>query len=77
MLPTPLADGGPAYASRPYLVGEQGPELFVPAQSGRIIPNGAALTINVTGAQNDTIRVISRQQALSTFGRVLDQMGVA
>jgi hypothetical protein len=77
VLPTPLADGGPAYASRPYLVGEQGPELFVPAQSGRIIPNGAALTINVTGAQNDTIRVISRQQALSTFGRVLDQMGVA
>jgi hypothetical protein len=77
VLPTPLADGGPAYANRPYLVGEQGPELFVPAQSGRIVPNGAAFTINVQGAQMDTIRAVSRQQAITAFGRVLDQMGVA
>jgi hypothetical protein len=76
-LPTPLAGGGPAYTGRPYLVGEQGPELFVPAQSGRIIPNGAAFTINVSGAQMDTIRVTSRQQALATFNTVLDRMGVA
>lgn len=77
VLPTPLADGGPAYANTPYLVGEQGPELFVPAQSGRIIPNGAAFTINVVGAQSDTIRVVSRQQALAAFDRVIGQMGVA
>jgi hypothetical protein len=77
VLPTPLADGGPAYTGRPYMVGENGPELFVPAQSGRIMPNGSAFTINVQGAQMDTIRVTSRQQALATFSTVLDRMGVA
>lgn len=35
------AAGGPVSAGRPYLVGEQGPELFVPGRSGGIIPNGA------------------------------------
>jgi len=34
-----LADGGPAKAGTPYIVGEQGPELFVPNQSGTVIPN--------------------------------------
>jgi hypothetical protein len=31
----------------------------------------------VSGAQMDTIRVTSRQQALATFSTVLDRMGVA
>lgn len=35
------AAGGPVTAGRPYLVGENGPELFSPTRSGRIIPNGA------------------------------------
>ena len=34
-----LADGGPAKAGQPYIVGEEGPELFVPKQSGTVIPN--------------------------------------
>ena len=34
-----LADGGPAKAGTPYVVGEEGPELFVPRQSGTVIPN--------------------------------------
>ena len=33
------ANGGPVGMRRPYLVGEKGPELFVPNQSGNIIPN--------------------------------------
>ena len=32
------ADGGPVIGSKPYVVGERGPELFVPAESGTIIP---------------------------------------
>jgi hypothetical protein len=36
------AEGGPVRSGRPYIVGEEGPELFVPGQSGSIIPNGAA-----------------------------------
>jgi hypothetical protein len=36
-----LASGGPVKAGDPYVVGEEGPELMVPNQSGTIIPNGA------------------------------------
>jgi phage-related minor tail protein len=34
-----LAEGGPATAGQPYVVGEEGPELFVPRGSGTVIPN--------------------------------------
>ena len=34
------AIGGPVSANSPYVVGEKGPELFVPSSSGSIIPNG-------------------------------------
>lgn len=34
-----LADGGPTEAKMPYVVGERGPELFVPKVDGTIIPN--------------------------------------
>ena len=33
------ANGGPVGRRNPYMVGERGPELFVPNQSGNIIPN--------------------------------------
>lgn len=46
------ATGGPVSSGTTYLVGEQGPELFTPSTSGRIIPNGAmgggSNTINIT-----------------------------
>lgn len=35
----PLAEGGPIGAGDTHLVGEEGPELFTPRTSGRIIPN--------------------------------------
>jgi hypothetical protein len=42
------ADGGNVNSSSPYIVGERGPELFVPGASGTIIPNHA-----LTTAQNN------------------------
>jgi hypothetical protein len=33
------AAGGPVQAGKPFVVGEDGPELFVPGNSGNIIPN--------------------------------------
>jgi DNA repair ATPase RecN len=48
--PPGRAHGGPVTAGRAYTVGEMGPELFVPASSGRIIPNnrmGGGITVNV------------------------------
>jgi len=48
------ADGGSVYQSNPYIVGERGPELFIPSQSGQIVPNnqisnygGNSTTINL------------------------------
>ncbi len=35
------AEGGPVSANTPYMVGERGPELFMPQTSGSIVPNGA------------------------------------
>ena len=35
------AAGGPVSAGMPYMVGEKGPELFLPRNSGTIIPNNA------------------------------------
>jgi hypothetical protein len=35
------AEGGPVGAGGAYVVGEEGPELFVPHSSGSIVPNGA------------------------------------
>jgi hypothetical protein len=46
------AVGGPVSGGRPYLVGENGPELFVPNSGGQIQPNGrmggSGVTVNQT-----------------------------
>jgi hypothetical protein len=61
---TGRAAGGPVRAGSPYLVGERGPEMFVPQRSGNIIPNhamtgaaaGQTITINVHGVTDpDTV----------------------
>jgi len=47
------ANGGPVSAGSPYIVGERGPELFMPRSSGSIYPNhamsmgGANIVVNV------------------------------
>lgn len=41
------ASGGPVSAGMPYLVGERGPEMFIPGSSGSIAPNGAGTIINI------------------------------
>jgi hypothetical protein len=52
---TPHAGGGPATAGFPYMVGEQGKELFIPGQSGTVIPNnmlGGGAGINYAPVTN-------------------------
>ena len=45
------AKGGPVKGGSPYIVGEKGPELFVPGSSGNVVPNhemgGANIVVNV------------------------------
>lgn len=73
------AGGGPIRANTPYVVGEDGPEVIVPRSPGFVIPNGAAMNINinVAGATMDTVRATSRQQAMIAFGNVLDRLGAS
>lgn len=65
------ADGGPVSASSPYIVGERGPELFVPSSNGTVIPNhaissrGSAGNVYQIDARGTDESVIQRlQQAL-------------
>lgn len=59
-----LASGGPARANKPYIVGEDGPELFVPNTSGRVIPNDK-MTSGVGMPGSGSIR-INANVAVST-----------
>lgn len=50
---TPKAIGGSVQNGQPYMVGERGPEMFVPNSQGSIVPNrkmggGSGITINQT-----------------------------
>lgn len=45
------AIGGPVMAGTPYLVGEKGPEMFVPGQHGTIVPQGKAISFNGASAR--------------------------
>jgi len=51
------AVGGPVSAGRPYIVGERGPEMFVPRSTGSIYPNHALGAGNVqVGSVNITVQ---------------------
>ena len=62
-----LAKGGPAQGGRPYIVGEEGPELFVPKSSGTVVPNGQSMggsTVNnVTNITNSVSAVDAKSVA--------------
>ena len=66
----PRASGGPVSGGSPYLVGEQGPELFVPPGSGTIMPTGmlgsmaqSGPTINYNGPYIASMSAIDTQSA--------------
>lgn len=51
------AGGGPVSGMRSYLVGERGPEMFVPATSGFIVPNSARPNVSPDKNGGKTINV--------------------
>lgn len=68
---TPRAFGGPVFDGVPYLVGEHGPELFVPRSNGNITPNNQLGGVNINvyvnapaGANPEAYRLSARQGAL-------------
>ena len=54
--PPPRIAGGRVNAGEPYMVGEAGREMFVPQQSGTIVPNNQLTSpnVNITIMANDT-----------------------
>lgn len=78
------ATGGPVAPGRAYLVGERGPELFVPTASGQIAPGGSSsagrdirITVQVMGdGSGDPARLAAsgRQVALAVR-RAIDSAG--
>lgn len=72
--------GGPVSGQTPYIVGEKGPELFVPSGDGNIVPNhalgGGGATTNIYGNINlgsaDAVKqffgTIGRNQELARKG---------
>lgn len=68
------ASGGPVSAGAPYIVGEKGPELFVPGRSGSIVPNNALGGDNVNVVVNVDAKGTSVQgndQTGNQLGRVI------
>lgn len=65
------ADGGPVQAGGRYLVGERGPEMFVPSQDGTIMPNGQSVhntyNVYVTGTADAGRDVMSTVQTLQAL----------
>lgn len=66
------AVGGPVRSGSPYLVGEEGPELFIPRMSGTIIPNDRLMRNSRTALMPDL--GASLDAALSTGERVGREM---
>ena len=71
--PSPRAMGGSVRAGQPYLVGERGPELFMPGRSGGIAPTGSfgggvAVTVNVDASGSS---VQGDDQRANQLGRVV------
>jgi phage-related minor tail protein len=71
--------GGPVVGGEPYLVGEAGPEIVVPAQSGTVIPNdkafGQAAALGIGGGPVElgppTIRALAALLERAAAGDVL------
>jgi len=62
------AGGGSVYRGHPYIVGERGPELFVPSSSGSIVPNGTGVVVNqyntIDASGADAERIMAVMPAL-------------
>lgn len=66
----PMANGGPVTGGSPYMVGERGPELFVPQKSGMIVPTNqlanaiGGQTINYNGPYIQQMSAIDTQSGI-------------
>ena len=67
------ANGGAVSAGRPYMVGERGPELFVPGANGNIVPNDAMGGVQV-GSINITVENTGEQLSPAAQKQIANQV---
>ena len=68
------ASGGPVSAGSPYLVGERGPEMFVPRSSGSIYPNDALGGGVQVGSVNITVQNTGDQLSPAAQKQIANQV---
>ena len=57
------AQGGPVTKGQPYVVGEGGPEYFLPKESGKILSNDDSRIFSMLLAANPQLQNVSRTRA--------------
>jgi len=71
----PAANGGNVFSNKAHLVGERGPEMFVPGQDGRIIPNhqmggGGDVTVNIINQGGEQMQAEQQQSRRGPNGEM-------
>ena len=57
------ASGGPVTRGKPYIVGEGGPEYFLPKESGKILSNDDSRIFAMLLSANPQLQQVSRTRA--------------
>ena len=69
------AEGGPVNRGRPYIVGERGPEMFVPNTSGSIVPNNSLGGGGASVVNNISVSVDASGSAVSGSDASASELG--
>ena len=60
----PLEHGGTAHKGETYLVGEKGPEVFIPKETGEVVANDDSQVFTMLLAANPQLQKISKERAM-------------
>ena len=59
-----LEHGGTAHEGKSYLVGEKGPEVFIPKETGEVIANDDTQVFSMLLASNPQLQKVSKERAM-------------
>ena len=59
-----LAHGGTAHQGKSYLVGEKGPEVFIPKETGEVVANDDSQVFTMLLAANPQLQKVSKERAM-------------
>jgi len=59
-----LAHGGTAHAGKAHLVGEKGPEVFIPKETGEVVANDDTQVFSMLLAANPQLQKVSKERAM-------------